>query len=80
MKCQFSIQFFSDDDKTKLLYKKNFKSCDEIIKDGFNISKSFLYKCTSSKYKHNSSDKFKRMRIIKTTFYNNREDKISVFG
>ena len=80
MKCKFTVQFFTDDDKTKLLYKKDFKSCDEIIKDGFNISKSFLYKCTSNKYNHNSNNKFKRVRIIKTTFYNNKEDRVSVFG
>lgn len=80
MKCGFTVQFFTDDDKTKLLYKKDFGSCDEIIKDGFNISKSFLYKCTSPNYNHICSDKFKRMRIIKTTYYTNRENKISVFG
>ena len=69
--CIWKITIYLDDEKTKMLFEKEYKNTDEVIKD-FNFSKTFLYNCCrkdkyrndSRKLKHTNS-KYNRMKIMK---------------
>lgn len=73
-KAIWTISLFFDDEKSKLMFKKDYNKVDDIIKD-FKLSKTFLYNCCrKDKYIENSrkdkstSKKYNRMKIEKKTF------------
>ena len=72
-KCLWIIRYYFDDEKEKLLFKREYKNIMEIQED-FNLGKSFLYECCNEdKYKSNSRkskiiQKYKRLTIEKRTF------------
>lgn len=75
--CIWTIKLYSDDEKTKLLFEKDYKNVNEIVKD-FKLSKNFLYNsCRKDKYRNDSvrknyvNKKYNRMSIIKQSFTKN---------
>jgi len=72
-KCIWSISLYSDDEKTNLLFIKDYNNISEIQKE-FKLNKSFLYECCSKKKyntnsrKINTLKKYKRLLINKKTY------------
>tara|TARA_S200002703_G_scaffold23179_1_gene19981 strand:- start:178 stop:441 length:264 start_codon:yes stop_codon:yes gene_type:complete len=72
-KCIWLISLYFDDEKTILMFQKEYKNILEIKKE-FNLGKSFLYECCNNKkYKKDSRksnilEKYKRLTIEKKTF------------
>lgn len=72
-KCVWLISLYFDDEKTNLMFQKEYNNILEIKKE-FNLGKSFLYECCGNK-KYNSNsrksnilNKYKRLKIEKKTF------------
>lgn len=79
MKCTYTLFLYSDEEKTKLLYKQKFNKIDDIISAGWNISKSLLYKITSKNYRYNPRQ-LKQIRILTQRTNKQNEDKVLIFG
>lgn len=82
----WSISLFFDDEKSKLMFKKDYNNVDSIVKD-FKLSKTFLYNsCRKDKYKEKSrkdkliSKKYNRIKIEKKTFNKDGSFVFSHFG
>jgi hypothetical protein len=84
-KAIWTISIYFDDKKTKLMFQKDYKNVNEIIKE-FKLSKYFLYDCCLEKRlnpnsrKRNIMEKYKRLKIIKKSFNKSGEYKISSFS
>ena len=72
------IKYYVDDEKTKLLFSKEYKNVKEILKDWIGLSRNFLYDfprwqekgiLNSNSRKKKSIEKYKKLEIIKTTYH-----------
>jgi|TARA_R110000823_G_scaffold192052_1_gene323738 hypothetical protein len=84
-KAIWTISIYFDDEKTKLMFEKEYKNVNEIITE-FKLSKYFLYDCCLEKTfkrntrKRNVLNKYKRIKIQKKLFTKSGDFKLSTFS
>lgn len=79
------IELYSDDEKTQLLFKKQYNNVQDITLDWSGLKKEFLYNCmkparVNNIRKNKTYYKMKRIKITKTTHYKNKDDITCVYS
>jgi len=88
IKSNWLIKVYYDDNKTKLLFEKEYKNVKEITQDFKGLTRNFLYDfgrwqkngvCTENSRKKKCLEKYKRLIIIKTRVLKDNTIKTETF-